>query len=409
MFVSFFPRPRLFFLTALLWAVLAIVLWYGFAKGLGAQIGFARHGRPVVGIGMFATPAFLWFVLYFLAAIALFAGAWRLIAPHPWWRWSVLGSALILFFTYMQVEVSVGINRWYGPFWNMVQDALDHSAHIAPAAYYGEILTFLWLGFAYVTLGVGLQFATSHYIFRWRTAMNDYYLAAWPRVRGVEGASQRIQEDTMRFSSTTESLGLSFVGAVMTLIAFTPVLIRLSASITRLPLVGNVPFALVWVAVVWSLFGTLFLAVVGIRLPGLEFKNQRVEAAYRKELVYGEDDHARATPPTLRELFAAVRKNYFTLYFHFVYFNIARIFYLQVDAIVPMLVLGPTVLAGAITFGALQQILGAFGQVRSSFQYLVSSWTTIVELQSIYKRLRGFEALIRHEPLPQIERSAGAV
>jgi peptide/bleomycin uptake transporter len=38
--------------------------------------------------------------------------------------------------------------------------------------------------------------------------------------------------------------------------------------------------------------GTGLLAV-GIKLPGLEFKNQRVEAAYRKELVYGEDDEPR--------------------------------------------------------------------------------------------------------------------
>ena len=57
------------------------------------------------------------------------------------------------------------------------------------------------------------------------------------------------------------------------------------------------------VAVVWSLFGTGLLALGGIRLPGLEFFNQRVEAAYRKELVLGEDDPARADPPTLSELF----------------------------------------------------------------------------------------------------------
>ncbi len=63
----------------------------------------------------------------------------------------------------------------------------------------------------------------------------------------------------------------------------------------------------------------------------MEFKNQRVEAAYRKELVYGEDDASRATPPTVRELFSAVRHNYFRLYFHYMYFNIARILYLQVD------------------------------------------------------------------------------
>ena len=32
------------------------------------------------------------------------------------------------------------------------------------------------------------------------------------------------------------------------------------------------------------------------------------------------------------------------------------------------------------------QITNVFGQVRGSFQYLISSWTTLVELMSIYKR-----------------------
>ncbi|MGQ7169014.1 SbmA/BacA-like family transporter, partial [Escherichia sp. R-CC3] len=95
--------------------------------------------------------------------------------------------------------------------------------------------------------------------------------------------------------------------------------------------------------------GTGLLAVVGIKLPGLEFKNQRVEAAYRKELVYGEDDATRATPPTVRELFSAVRKNYFRLYFHYMYFNIARILYLQVDNVFGLFLLFPSIVAGTIT------------------------------------------------------------
>ena len=37
----------------------------------------------------------------------------------------------------------------------------------------------------------------------------------------------------------------------------------------------------------------------------------------------------------------------------------------------------------------------AFSQVSNSFQFLVNSWGTIVELISIYKRLRAFEATIK--------------
>ena len=256
-----------------------------------------------------------------------------------------------------------------------------------------------------MAVGVLTRFFVSHYIFRWRTAMNNYYMANWSRLRSIEGASQRVQEDTMRFSSTMEVLGVNLVEAVMTLIAFLPVLLRLSENVTELPLIGTIPHPLVVVAIVWSLFGTLFLALVGIKLPGLEFRNQRVEAAYRKELVYGEDDVERAQPPTVRNLFDDVRRNYFRLYFHYMYFNIARIFYLQTDNIFPYIILAPTIVAGKITLGAMNQILNAFGQVRSSFQYLVSSWTTIVELLSIYKRLRAFEATIAGEPLPKIDRT----
>jgi peptide/bleomycin uptake transporter len=130
-----------------------------------------------------------------------------------------------------------------------------------------------------------------------------------------------------------------------------------------------------------------------------------VEAAYRKELVYGEDDAARAQPMTTRDLFVQVRRNYFRIYMHYAYFNVVRSMYLQADNIFAYLILIPTIAVGKITFGILQQILSAFGQVSSSFQYLVYSWTTIIELLSIHKRLASFEAAFDGKALPAIERA----
>jgi peptide/bleomycin uptake transporter len=280
---------------------------------------------------------------------------------------------------------------------------LSKSRPVGLEEFYGYLVSFAGIAFVAVAVGVLTRFFVSHYIFRWRTAMNEHYMGHWGLLRSIEGASQRVQDDTMRFSTTTESLGVNLIDSVMTLIAFLPVLMRLSANVTELPLVGEIPYALVVVSIVWSLFGTAFLALVGIKLPGLQFRNQRVEAAYRKELVYGEDDSSHAQPPTVAELFSNVRRNYFRLYFHYMYFNVARIFYLQTDNIFPYIVLGPTIVAGKITLGAMNQILNAFEQVRSSLQYLVNSWTTIVELLSIYKRLRALDAKIRGEPLPDID------
>jgi peptide/bleomycin uptake transporter len=407
MFVSFFPAPRWFFGSALLWVAITVAAWYLGADSLGEWFGLgdvADEGARVVGVAVFWSPPFLWFYIYYAAAVGIFAAAWMWLSPHPWAHWSILGSALILFVTYFQVQVSVAINDWYGPFYDLVQTALAKSGPVTLDQFFGELLSFAGIAFIAVAVGVLTRFFASHYIFRWRTAMNQYYMANWDSLRRIEGASQRVQEDTMRFSSTVEELGVSLINAVMTLVAFLPVLLRLSGSVKELPFVGEVPHALVVVALLWSMFGTAFLAIVGIKLPGLQFRNQRVEAAYRKELVYGEDNSGRAQPPTVAALFSNVRRNYFKLYFHYMYFNVARILYLQTDNIFPYVVLAPTIIGGAITLGALNQILNAFSQVRSSFQYLVNSWTTIVELLSIYKRLRGLDATIRGEPLPDLDR-----
>ena len=134
--------------------------------------------------------------------------------------------------------------------------------------------------------------------------MNEYYMEYWGQLRGIEGAAQRVQEDTMRFAGIVEGLGSSFISAIMTLIAFLPLLWTLSKEVTELPLIGAVNGSLVFIALLSAAFGTVLLAAVGYRLPGLEFNNQKVEAAYRKELVYGEDDIDRASPPSVQSLFS---------------------------------------------------------------------------------------------------------
>lgn len=406
MFVSFFPRPKLFFSSALLWILLAAIGWYDGGSNLGRFIGLlpaAADAAPIIGVRVFWSAPFLWFYIYFAVAVVAFYAFWSTFAPHRWQRWSVLGSALILLTTYFDVQVSVAINAWYGPFYDMVQKGLSTPGAVAAADFYWGTLDFAGIAFLAITVGVVSSFFVSHYIFRWRTAMNDYYMLHWQTLRHIEGAAQRVQEDTMRFSSTLEQLGVSLVKSIMTLIAFLPVLFTFSEKVSELPIVGVIPHALVWAAIVWAIFGTGFLALVGIKLPGLEFNNQRVEAAYRKELVYGEDHADRAEPATMRALFTNVRHNYFRLYFHYVYFNVARIFYLQADNIFPLLLLIPSIVAGKLTLGLMSQISNVFDQVRSSFQYLVNSWTTIIELLSIYKRLRGFEAAIDGDPLPVLD------
>jgi peptide/bleomycin uptake transporter len=404
MFKSFFPDSRWFWPSVILWAVICCGVWFEFSAVIGAAVGLdMAEKEPVIGLGHFVTDSFKLFYVYYALSVAIFALVWFTLKPSRWQWWSILGSAFILFSTYYSVQVSVAINNWRRPFFDGVQAALSPNSKVTTAELYTLMLQFAEIAFVAIFIYVITRFFVSHYIFRWRTAMNEFYVSQWPQVRKIEGASQRVQEDTMRFATIMEGLGVSMVEAIMTLVAFLPVLWSLSSYVSELPVFGVVPAPLFTAAIAWSVFGTLLLAAVGIKLPGLEFRNQRVEAAYRKELVYGEDNAERAQPETLKSLFLDVRNNYFRLYFHYMYFNVARSLYLQADNIFAYLILVPTIAAGKITFGILQQILTAFSQVSNSFQYLVNSWTTIVELLSVYKRLTAFEAAIKHEALPEIE------
>ena len=63
------------------------------------------------------------------------------------------------------------------------------------------------------------------------------------------------------------------------------------------------------------------------------------------------------------------------------------------------LLISAAIVAGAVTLGVMQQIIRAFGRVEGSMQYLLKAWPTIIELASVYKRLREFETQIDDKEL----------
>ncbi len=418
MFTSFFPKPKLFALSFVVWSIFTVVVWYAVGKGagptlsLGGLIGFdfpaalgedADEAAQAAFAAANGAASTFWLYQWVLACYVLFAGFWMWYSPHRWGRWSVAGSSVIVFVTWFQVQLDVWINSWFRDFFDFVQKALSEPNSTTLSEYYTLLSSFLFVAMWYVIIVVLKVFFVQHYVFRWRTAMNERYTEYWQKIRHIEGASQRVQDDTMRFAREVETLGVSLIDSFMTLIAFLPILWGLSQYVAEIPILGEVPQALVIVAILWSVFGTGLVALAGYRLPGLEFRNQRVEASYRKELVFGENHEDRAQPITLGELFGNVRRNYFRLYLEYTYFNVIRITYLQVGNLIPFFALGPTVIAAGVTFGLFQQILNAFGRVENSFQFLINSWPRIIDLMSIQKRLAAFERAIDGGDLTGIE------
>ena len=62
MFESFFPKPKLFLLSLILWVAFVIGIYYTVGQSLGEVFGFnfSEEGAPtVIGLGYFITPEFL--------------------------------------------------------------------------------------------------------------------------------------------------------------------------------------------------------------------------------------------------------------------------------------------------------------------------------------------------------------
>ncbi len=113
MFKSFFPNPRYFFISVLVWISINTSLWFlggnTWGEYLGFPKGYAETPLPV-GVSRFWEPSSLWFYIWFFVATALFAGFWRFFSDNKWQRWSIWGSAFILFNIWFGVQVSVAIN-----------------------------------------------------------------------------------------------------------------------------------------------------------------------------------------------------------------------------------------------------------------------------------------------------------
>lgn len=391
-----------------------------------------------------------------------------------WVLWAYLGLFLLLFFLYIQTSLNVAINSWYSDFYNVLQKpkieildlnstqkietnfennatliqeanqraeqnfqkanfinkgalyyyqnlleyffnsrAMIEKPNYSASDFYALILVFLAIAIPYVLIATINIYFASVYAFKWREAMTFSYLKFWKnKDDNIEGSSQRIQEDTYNFSKIVESLGLSFIKALMTLVAFIPILWSLSDVVSKALFANlsenssfyflkNIDGLLVYIALLISLGGLVVSWFVGIKLPGLEYNNQKAEAAFRKELVYAEDNRKEyAKNETMIELFTGLKFNYKRLFLHYGYFNIWLILFEQMIVIVPFLIMAPGLFAGAIGLGIVMQINNAFDQVRSSFSIFITNWTKITELRSIHKRLSEFEKNILYKNQP---------
>ena len=329
----------------------------------------------------------------------LFRGYWN--SEHKWRARGLL--AFVIGLNFASVYLLVRINSWYNEFYNALQQYAQES-------FWPLVGEFTALAFLYIIIAVYAIYLRQMLQIRWRTWMTDRYLAGWMQhqvyyrlqVLGsdTDNPDQRISEDINQFVSLTLQLLLGFLKQLTTLGAFGVVLWNLSGAFT-VPL-GSHEFVIYgymfWFSLVYSILGTVGAHLVGRRLIGLNFDQQRYEADFRFNMMRvrensesvafyrGED----AENVGFKERFAHVISNYWQLMRQTKLLNFYVNGYAQLAIIVPLVLAAPRYFGGEMALGGLMQTVSAFGRVQDALSYFVESYDTIAQLAAVIRRLSTF-------------------
>ena len=85
----------------------------------------------------------------------------RFFNSRKWFLWAWVGSAAILGSLWVQVEIDVRINEWFGTFYDMIQKALAEPNSITIEEYWAGLLSFITLAGIYAVSYTHLTLPTT--------------------------------------------------------------------------------------------------------------------------------------------------------------------------------------------------------------------------------------------------------
>lgn len=326
----------------------------------------------------------------------------------PWWTsgerlkaWGLLG--IVVGATLALVGMDVAFSFWQARFYNALQDK-DW------ARFLHELGFFCVLAAIYIAVAVYQLYLQQILQILWRRWLTERMLSSWLadfayyRIHltdaGTDNPDQRIAEDLRLFVDGTLGLGLGLINAIVTLFSFLFVLWELSGAITVLGV--SIPGYMVWVALIYAGLGTWITHRIGHKLIPLNFRQQRFEADFRYGLVRlrenmegiafhrGEADEHAALSGTFMQLL----ENWWAIALRTKALTWFTAFYGQLAAVFPVVVAAPRYFSGAIQIGDLFQIATAFGQVRGSLSWVITSYSAIAEWKATVDRLASFRRAI---------------
>jgi putative ATP-binding cassette transporter len=303
------------------------------------------------------------------------------------------------------VWILVLVNQWNARFYNALQDR-NWDDFIA------ELGFFCILAAGYIVIAVYQLYLQQWLEIRWRRWMTEKYLDRWLQRANhyrmqllgdaADNPDQRIADDIKLFTERTVEIAIGLLGSVVTLVSFISILWVLSAT-APLHLFGfAIPGYLVWAALLYAVIGTVVTHVIGWRLIGLYFDQQRVEADFRFNLVRVRENSEQiallAGEPAERERllarFAHVIANWYAIMDRRKKLTFFTTGYSQVSNVFPYLVASPAYFAGLVQLGGLTQTASAFDRVQSALSFFVTTYRSIAEWRACAERLIGFQAAV---------------
>ncbi|PWC53567.1 ABC transporter ATP-binding protein [Azospirillum sp. TSH7] len=343
------------------------------------------------------------------AARHFLSDVWRLTKPY--WsseeKWAARGLlAAIVVLNLAAVFMEVWFTQINADIFNALQEK-DQSGFIQ------ALLVFGGLALVFIAVAVYRLYLNQMLQIRWRRWLTERYLGDWLENQtyyrlqfantGTDNPDQRIAEDLRSFVQLTLSLSLGFLTNLVSLVSFLAILWSLSGSVT-IPWLGiDLPGYMVWVALVYAVAGTWITHRIGKPLARLSFDQQRYEADFRFALVrlrenaesvalqQGEAQEARG----FGDRFARVVANWWSLMRtqkRLVWFTSA---YGQIAVIFPLLVAAPRYFSGALPLGSLMQTSQAFGQVQGALSWFIDAYVNLADWHATTSRLTGFHHAVQ--------------
>ncbi len=339
--------------------------------------------------------------------------AWSLAAPF--WRSEERGRALLMLgalvgLNLLLVALNVINSYWGREFFNSLQNK-DQAAFLELLLTWhegetGTLPGFIWLAAVFILIAVYQIYLRMALQIRWRRWLTRHYLDNWLDARayyrvalvdpGTDNPDQRIAEDIKKFVDDTLVLGFGMLRNVVTLFSFIAVLWGLSGAMTVFGL--SVPGYLVWVALIYSVIGTAFAHLIGRRLIGLNFNQEKVEADFRFALVRLRENvegvalyrgEAEEKQGLLRR-FNGLVENWWAIMVTTKQLTFFTAGFNQVANIFPYVVASPAYFAGSVPLGVLSQTASSFGEVQGALSWFVDNYRGVAEWRATVARLTGF-------------------